>query len=117
MLGSRSVPHEIGAPGRVGAHLDRAAHRRRIVTSTVADGDLGGQTGNGRVQYVDVISLARVQGVLATLLCQAERRSIERRTRRGMLFAPALPGRDRTAKVSPVASAKPYIGWQPNPPS
>src|SRR5215211_8775164 len=33
-----------------------------------------------------------------------------------MLLAPAFPGRSRTARVSPVASAKQYIGWNPNPP-
>ena len=37
------VPHEVGAPGGVGAHLDRAAHQRRVVAATVTDSDFGRQ--------------------------------------------------------------------------
>ena len=50
-----AVPHEVGAPGRVATHLQRAAHQARVVTVTMADGDLGGQLGDRLIQHGDVI--------------------------------------------------------------
>ena len=50
-----AAPHEVGAPGRVAAHLHRAAHQARVVTGTVTDSDLGGQLGDRLIQHGDVI--------------------------------------------------------------
>ena len=56
-----------------------AAHQGRVVTFAVTDGDFGGQLGDRLIQHGDVI---------------------------GDRVRPALPGRNRTASASPVASAK-----------
>ncbi len=37
------LPHEVGAPGRVRAHLHGPAHQRWVVTVAVAGSDLFGQ--------------------------------------------------------------------------
>jgi len=53
------VPHEIGAPGRVGAHLHGPSDQAGVVTATVAEGDLFGESGNGGVEEGDVVGDAK----------------------------------------------------------
>jgi hypothetical protein len=50
-----AAPHEVGAPRRIGTHLDLAAHKARVVTNTVTDSDLRGQLGDRLIQHSDVI--------------------------------------------------------------
>ncbi len=50
-----AMPHEAGAPGRIGAHLDGPSHECRVVTDTVPDGDVVGQLCHRSIQHSDVI--------------------------------------------------------------
>jgi hypothetical protein len=49
------LPHEAGAPRRVSTDLDPTGHEGRVVTGSVADGDLFGELADGLVQHGDVI--------------------------------------------------------------
>jgi len=57
------VPHEIGATGRVGAHLHGPSDDAGVVTDAVAERDLFGQLRDGGVEDGDVIGDAVGSGV------------------------------------------------------
>ena len=50
-----AMPDEVGAPSRVGPHLHRSAHQRRVVPDTVPDSDLGGELADSLVEHGHVI--------------------------------------------------------------
>ena len=55
VAGTATCHEPVGAPGRIGAHLHLAAHRRGVVAGAVADGDLGGQLPERGVQHGEMI--------------------------------------------------------------
>jgi hypothetical protein len=101
-LGIRACRHEeggvtrpaggeepFGAPGRVGPDYDTPGGHTGVVIGSVTRGDGGGQLGDGLVKDGDMVG----HGVGARVARTKEPES-----------------------VSPVASAKQNMGWNPNPP-